>query len=375
MVVANGARPDRHQGQRRLPERQRQGRLQPDERVSTFVRGGYFREERDNAQDQRRSTADDRRPTTRVDDGERRRAVSLPDSERPAGARVRRRRDVPQQLPGGAGPASRRAHRPDDADQRVPTNGVGGMVQWSRALGTPNFCQRRHRLALGGRRQRGGRLDAADRHAPSRCTASRAARSAASARSCRTSSRRRRSCRHAQRARRSLAQLRRPQPRDHVATGRRRTAGDRPTIDRTCRTGTTRSSARASAALYQITDRVSVWGSIGCGFRAPTLNELYRQFRVGAMLTLANDQLGPERLVGGELGVNVAPTRELSPCAPRGSTTGSRIRCRTSRSRTQHAAAAEPRAARASGASRPTSSTAWRRLALLRRAICSTRRR
>jgi outer membrane receptor protein involved in Fe transport len=61
------------------------------------------------------------------------------------------------------------------------------------------------------------------------------------------------------------------------------------------------------AARYHLTSRVSVWGDIGAGFRAPTLNELYRQFRVGTVLTLANNQLGPERLVGGELGLTVVP--------------------------------------------------------------------
>src|SRR5438874_263825 len=66
------------------------------------------------------------------------------------------------------------------------------------------------------------------------------------------------------------------------------------------------------AARYQLTDWVSAWGSIGSGFRAPTLNELYRQFRVGTVLTLANDQLGPERLVGGELGIALAPTRTVT---------------------------------------------------------------
>jgi outer membrane receptor protein involved in Fe transport len=66
------------------------------------------------------------------------------------------------------------------------------------------------------------------------------------------------------------------------------------------------------AARYQLGTWISAWGDIGKGFRAPTLNELYRQFRVGTVLTLANDQLGPERLVGGELGVNVAPRRDLT---------------------------------------------------------------
>jgi outer membrane receptor protein involved in Fe transport len=67
-----------------------------------------------------------------------------------------------------------------------------------------------------------------------------------------------------------------------------------------------------AAVLYRVSNRVSAFGSISSGFRAPTLNELYRQFRVGTVLTLANDQLGPERLVGGELGINVAPTDRLT---------------------------------------------------------------
>lgn len=65
------------------------------------------------------------------------------------------------------------------------------------------------------------------------------------------------------------------------------------------------------SSRYRISDRVSVWGDFGAGFRAPTLNELYRQFRVGAVLTLANNQLGPERLVGGELGVTLTPARNV----------------------------------------------------------------
>ena len=66
------------------------------------------------------------------------------------------------------------------------------------------------------------------------------------------------------------------------------------------------------AVLYRASDRVSVWGSISKGFRAPTLNELYRQFRVGAVLTLANEELGPERLTGVEGGVSVAATDRIT---------------------------------------------------------------
>jgi outer membrane receptor protein involved in Fe transport len=66
------------------------------------------------------------------------------------------------------------------------------------------------------------------------------------------------------------------------------------------------------AALYHVTDKVTTWGSIGSGFRAPTLNELYRNFSVGQLLTLGNAELGPERLRGGELGVSLAPTDDLS---------------------------------------------------------------
>ncbi|MFM8394734.1 MAG: TonB-dependent receptor [Acidobacteriota bacterium] len=39
-------------------------------------------------------------------------------------------------------------------------------------------------------------------------------------------------------------------------------------------------------------------------FRAPTLNELYREFRVGDALTRANENLTAERLTGGELGAD-----------------------------------------------------------------------
>jgi iron complex outermembrane receptor protein len=39
------------------------------------------------------------------------------------------------------------------------------------------------------------------------------------------------------------------------------------------------------------------------GFRAPTLNEFYRSFSAGNVQTRPNEALGPERLMGGDLGV------------------------------------------------------------------------
>lgn len=49
-------------------------------------------------------------------------------------------------------------------------------------------------------------------------------------------------------------------------------------------------------------DNISINVSGYRAFRAPTLNELYRSFRVGNVLTLANDTLVAERLTGGEGG-------------------------------------------------------------------------
>jgi len=56
------------------------------------------------------------------------------------------------------------------------------------------------------------------------------------------------------------------------------------------------------AVLQRVTGRLSLTGSAYRSFRAPTLNELYRSFRVGNIVTQANDQLLAERLTGGEAG-------------------------------------------------------------------------
>jgi outer membrane receptor protein involved in Fe transport len=86
------------------------------------------------------------------------------------------------------------------------------------------------------------------------------------------------------------------------------TAFNNPAINgRTDTVGTPR-----AAAIYRLTDAVSVWGDVNTGFRAPTLNELYRQFRKGTTLTLPNYQLVPERLTGYEGGVNVSVARGMN---------------------------------------------------------------
>jgi outer membrane receptor protein involved in Fe transport len=58
--------------------------------------------------------------------------------------------------------------------------------------------------------------------------------------------------------------------------------------------------------LYRLSANAWLSGSAYRAFRAPTLNELYRSFRVGNIVTLANDNLRAERLTGGEFGVNLA---------------------------------------------------------------------
>jgi len=62
--------------------------------------------------------------------------------------------------------------------------------------------------------------------------------------------------------------------------------------------------------LHKLTENVSVSVSGYRAFRAPTLNELYRSFRVGNVLTQANDKLRAERLTGGEAGASVAGFRK-----------------------------------------------------------------
>jgi outer membrane receptor protein involved in Fe transport len=61
--------------------------------------------------------------------------------------------------------------------------------------------------------------------------------------------------------------------------------------------------------LYHPHARLSLYASAYRAFRAPTLNELYRAFRVGDVLTLANENLRAERLTGAEGGAAYASAR------------------------------------------------------------------
>ncbi len=66
---------------------------------------------------------------------------------------------------------------------------------------------------------------------------------------------------------------------------------------------------------WQPVEGVTVRGAAYRGWRLPTLNELYRPFRVGTDATAANALLSPERLDGIEGGVTFTPARTVSIAA------------------------------------------------------------
>lgn len=72
-----------------------------------------------------------------------------------------------------------------------------------------------------------------------------------------------------------------------------------------------------ASVVYRFNERLSATASMTRAFRAPTLNELYRSFRVGNVLTLANENLQAERLTGGEAGLRI--TSNSNRVALRGS--------------------------------------------------------
>jgi outer membrane receptor protein involved in Fe transport len=64
-------------------------------------------------------------------------------------------------------------------------------------------------------------------------------------------------------------------------------------------------------ALFRVSDTAVLRASAYRGFRAPTLNELYRPFRVGNVETQANPGLREETLTGAEIGADFQPTSAL----------------------------------------------------------------
>ena len=70
-------------------------------------------------------------------------------------------------------------------------------------------------------------------------------------------------------------------------------------------------TGRAGAA-WRIDPAVTLRTAAYRGWRLPTLNELYRPFRVGADATAANANLSPETLSGAEAGVDLLPAAGLT---------------------------------------------------------------
>jgi outer membrane receptor protein involved in Fe transport len=90
---------------------------------------------------------------------------------------------------------------------------------------------------------------------------------------------------------------------------------DASSITRSLVTGTTTITAfpdRVESAispqlsgLLRVSDNVSLYANASRSFRAPTLNELYRGFRVGNVLTLSNENLKAERADNIEGGIRL----------------------------------------------------------------------
>jgi outer membrane receptor protein involved in Fe transport len=281
----------------------------PSGNVSAFARGGYFTENRVNG---KIGEGNDTRWTT-ANGGVR---VLLPDGSDLEGRLFVDVQRAHFNFLAVTNAATTRNIVRLATDQHVPTNGVGGMVQWTRAIGSSNVLS-------GGADWRWVDGDSQeDAYVASVPASFNGVTQAATLSVHRVSGGSQQSVGgYVQDVFTPLPKLvvtlsvradRWQNYNGHnlettVATGLP-TANNRPAIpDR----DDTVASPHAGA-LYHVSDRVSVWGAANSGFRAPTLTELYRQFSVGAVTTRPNDALGPERLVGGEAGINIEPARNLT---------------------------------------------------------------
>ena len=66
------------------------------------------------------------------------------------------------------------------------------------------------------------------------------------------------------------------------------------------------------SAVFKLGEAVSLNATFARAFRAPTLNELYRSFRVGNVVTLADERLRAERLTSGEAGLFISTGARLA---------------------------------------------------------------
>jgi iron complex outermembrane receptor protein len=66
------------------------------------------------------------------------------------------------------------------------------------------------------------------------------------------------------------------------------------------------------AVLYRITDKTVLRASIGTAFRAPILDDLYRSGILRGKIYAANPDLGPEKLISYEAGINHTFSEEVS---------------------------------------------------------------
>ena len=275
------------------------------DRVQAFARGWRFREDRSNGKVSTIDGTEEANDTTwtSLSTGVR---IRLQDgSDLQAGAFGDRTRFASNFLAVPAATPPRSVGRMT-LNQTVPSRGLGGMAQWSRALGTRQFItagadwrsvegeSREEALdALTGtrvtlERVSGGRQQSAGLFVQNMITPVPRLILTAGARVDRW---------------RSYD----GHNRETTVPGREPTANHNPSLPER---RDTVASPRISA-LYHVTDWLTVWGAAGTGFRAPTLNELYRQFRVGAVTTLANSQLGPERLISTDGGMRITPAANL----------------------------------------------------------------
>ena len=95
---------------------------------------------------------------------------------------------------------------------------------------------------------------------------------------------------------------------DALSTSKRLTSPAPPTVIDFPERAQTAFSPRLGL-FYRLTGNVSLVASAYRAFRAPTLNELYRGFRVGDVVTNANSDLSAERLTGAEAGAQFGAFR------------------------------------------------------------------